>query len=292
MLPEPGSAGPEKPRRAGGEHAPHPAECSPDRSRLETCVRLPFTDPCSARRVEWLQTLEHALVAMAGSPWVYAALLALVIGDAFLVILPGELAVVALGALAIGTGTPNPVLLIATAALGAIVGDSACYGIGRLLGARLHRGEPEPDQPEPGQPPTGAAGSAAAGSAAADPALPTAQTQPAMRARHPLRRALRWARRTLDHRAALVIFTARYIPYARIAVNLTAGSLRFPYRRFLPLSAAAGLAWALYNVAIGSAVAAWLPGSPGLAIAISVAGAVVLGLALDRAVQRRARSAR
>lgn len=184
------------------------------------------------------------LTDAAASWWVYPALLALVVGDAFVVILPSETAVVALGSLAMSTGRPVLALLLPVAALGAIIGDSLCFAIGRRVHPRrirLLRG-------------------------------PRGQ------------RALAHAERTMRARAATVILTARYVPFARIAANLTAGSIGLPYRRFLPLSALAGCCWAVYNVAIGSLFGEWLRAYPLAAVAISVVVAIVLGIALDRVI--------
>ena len=87
-------------------------------------------------------------------------------------------------------------------------------------------------------------------------------------------------------RPAVLIFTARYIPYARIAVNLSAGAAGLPARRFVPLAAVAGTAWATYNLTIGALFGGALPGSPLLAILLSVVVAIVLGISIDLIVQR------
>ena len=45
------------------------------------------------------------MLDLASSPWLYPLVFALVVGDAFLVVLPSETVVVALGALAGATGS-------------------------------------------------------------------------------------------------------------------------------------------------------------------------------------------
>jgi membrane protein DedA with SNARE-associated domain len=82
----------------------------------------------------------------------------------------------------------------------------------------------------------------------------------------------------------VLVFTARYVPFARIAVNLAAGAGRVPLRRFLPLSLAAGICWAGYNVAVGAIVGSALHDAPLVAVAISIPIAIVLGLVVDRVV--------
>ncbi len=190
--------------------------------------------------------VEQWFVAIAESPLVYPALFALIVLDAFLVIVPSETALVALAALAGATGSPSLALLIPVAALGAILGDSLCYLIGRRVGIDRWRWQRGPR----------------------------------------IAGALARVRRTVLVRPAVLIFTARYIPFARIAVNLSAGASGLPYRRFLPLSAAAGTAWALYNTAVGLAFGAILRDRPVLAVVISVIVAIGLGILVDGIAQR------
>jgi len=190
--------------------------------------------------------IEQALLGMAASPWIYGALFLLVVADAFLVVLPSETLVVALGALAASGGEPSLWLIVPVAAVGALVGDLLCYLIGTRIGTDRW----------------------------------------AWQRRGRIAGALLRARRTVLTRPAVLIFTARYIPYARIAVNLSAGAARLPGRRFLPLAAAAGTAWATYNVTVGAVFGTPLPDSPVLAIVVSVAVAVVVGLVVDAAVRR------
>jgi membrane protein DedA with SNARE-associated domain len=91
-------------------------------------------------------------------------------------------------------------------------------------------------------------------------------------------------RKTVQSRPALLIFTARYIPFARIAVNLSIGAARLPLARYLPLAAAAGLFWALYNIAIGTVFGNVFRDQPLLAILFSTVVAIALGLLVDRSI--------
>ncbi len=199
------------------------------------------------RMGQWVTDFEHGLIAAAGEPWALVALFALVVADAFLVVLPSETVVVALGALALSTGTPALGWLLLVAASGAVTGDSLCYLLGRLT-----RRAPLPRW-------------------------------------RPLQSALERADRLLATRAATLIVTARYIPFARIAVNLTAGAREFPYRRFLPLSALAGMGWACVTALSGAAVGALVGNSPLIAVAASIAVALVVGLGVDAITSRLSR---
>ncbi|MBT2500505.1 DedA family protein [Agromyces sp. ISL-38] len=184
------------------------------------------------------------IIGLAASPWLLPALFALVVGDAFLVVLPSETAVVALGALAATTGDPAVGATISVAAAGAVVGDGLCYLVGRRIGVDRWRWQRQ------------------------------------ARVAAAIERATLGVRR----RTAVLVFTARYVPFARIAVNIAAGAGRVPLRRYLPLSLAAGIAWAGYNVTIGAVVGSALPENPLLAVVVSVPIAIVLGLLVDRVV--------
>jgi len=194
------------------------------------------------------------VAGLAASPWLYPALYLLVVSDAFLVIVPSEVAVATLGALAASTGAPPLWLLVPVAAAGALTGDLLCYLIGRAVGLDRWRWQRE------GR--TGA--------------------------------AIARIRATALSRPAVLIFTARYIPFARIAVNLSIGAARLPLTRYLPLAAVAGLFWALYNVGIGTVFGSIFREQPVLAVVCSIAVAMALGIAVDRvvAVVRSARARR
>ena len=186
------------------------------------------------------------LAELAASPWLLPLVFLLVVGDAFLVVLPSETAVVALAALSTTTGSPGLGSIIAAASVGATVGDGLCYLIGRRIGLDRWRWQRE------GR--TGA--------------------------------AIARARAAVHRRTAVLVFTARYVPFARIAVNLTAGAGRVPLRRYLPLAACAGLAWACCNVAIGAIVGNMFRDAPLVAVATSIPIAIALGLVVDRVSRR------
>lgn len=192
------------------------------------------------------------VIDASGSPWVLPIVALLTILDAFLVVVPSETVVVALATLSVSSGAPNLALLIIVAAVAAMIGDSLTFALGRRLGT---------------------------------PMLARVRSSR-------VQSVFGWARTALDRRAALVIFVARYIPFGRVAVNLVAGSTGFAYRRYLPLSALACTAWAIYNVALGATVGAWLGDNPILAVVVSVIVAVAIGLLIDAIRVRRERRER
>jgi len=107
-----------------------------------------------------------------------------------------------------------------------------------------------------------------------------------------LDRAFRRAARELDRRGALAVLAARYVPVGRIAVNLTAGAVAFPRRRFLGLSALGAVTWATYAVLIGALAGRWLRGRPLLGSAVGIVGALALGFAVERFLEHVVRPRR
>jgi membrane-associated protein len=74
------------------------------------------------------------------SPLIYPITAGMAAGDVLFPIIPAEGAVIAAGVFAASAGTPNLLLVIVAAAVGAIVGDHISYAIGRsFLGPRLIR---------------------------------------------------------------------------------------------------------------------------------------------------------
>ena len=195
-----------------------------------------------------MDALTEWVVAAAASPWVLPLAALLTVADAFLVVVPSESVIVALASLSVSQGTPHLAALIAVAASAAVVGDSLTFLVGRRWGRPLLE-----------------------------------------RIRSPrVQRVFAWAGESLQRRAALVIFIARYIPFGRVAVNLVAGATGFAYRRYLPLSLLACTAWSLYNVAVGAAFGAWFGDNPVLAVVTSIVAAIAVGFAIDAVRMRRA----
>lgn len=185
--------------------------------------------------------LEAWALALAGSPWVFVVLYLFAAIDGFFPPIPSESVVIAMASLAIATGAPNLPLVMLVAAAGAFTGDQIAYQIGSMVKVRELR---------------------------------------FMKSRRG-RASLDWAERALGERGPSFIIAARYIPVGRVAVNMTAGTLRYPRRRFVGLTALAAVTWALYSTAIGVGAGAWLGGHPWVAVAVGVVGGFLIGLAVD-----------
>jgi membrane protein DedA with SNARE-associated domain len=193
-----------------------------------------------------VQAINDFILAAAGQPWVLVLVFACCVIDGFFPPIPSESVVVGLAAVAATAGVPNPLLLIATAAAGALVGDNMAYLIGRGTGTRRWAW----------------------------------QRGPRMQA------AFRWAGRELRKRPASLILVARFVPIGRVAVNLTAGATHYPWRRFVSLTVLSALLWASYSVGIGLTVGPWFEKNHVLGAAIAIVCAIVLGVVLDRVISR------
>lgn len=195
--------------------------------------------------------LESLLDLISSSPWTYGAVLGVAALDAVLPVVPSETAVITAGVLA-ATGELLLLPVIAAAAVGAYLGDSSSYWLGRGLGTRLDR-------------------------------------TVFRRERAARRRA--WAERTLDRHGGPLIIGARFVPGGRTATTLTAGIVRMRWLRFAAFAAAAGVLWASYAGLIGYIGGRAFEERPlvALALGFGVAAAVYLLVELGRYLRRRSR---
>lgn len=90
-------------------------------------------------------------------------------------------------------------------------------------------------------------------------------------------RVVEGVRHEFHRRPESILLTGRFVPVARVAVNMTAGASRLPYRRFLLLSLASASAWACVSVTIAVLVGAFVTPEPLLATTIAVMIALVGG---------------
>ena len=191
-----------------------------------------------------LEQVEALILSAASQPWVLPLAAALCLLDGVVPVFPSESVLVALASI-VRDGEPFPLAALWLAGFaGAFLGDLSAYGIGRAVGT----------------------------SRFAWMRQPRAQASVAV------------ARRNLDAHGALLLFTARFIPGGRVAVNLTAGAMRYPLARFIPLDLVSTGLWAAYSIAIARLTAGWLDNAV-LQIALSVSGAALVGLFMDRGVK-------
>src|ERR1051325_111907 len=192
--------------------------------------------------------MTRALIDLLSTPWSYAVILGSAALDAHVPVVPSETLAITGGVLA-GLGELHLGTVIASAAVGAFVGDASAYLLGRAVGSpardRLFRGR---------------------------------------RAK----RVLDWAEKQLDERGAYLILIARFVPGGRTATTLTAGTVRFRAVVFFPVAAVAAVAWALYAVLLGYYGGRVFEERPLLAlgVALGIAFAVTAVVELVRKLRR------
>lgn len=193
--------------------------------------------------------MTHQLIDLLSTPWSYAVILGIAALDALVPVVPSETLAITGGVLA-GLGELHLGTVIAAAALGAFIGDSSAYLIGRKVGRpareRLFRGER-------------------------------------------MRRALAWAERQLAERGPYLIVIARFIPGGRTATTFTAGTVHYRAAFFFPAAAGAAVAWACYAVLLGYYGGRVFEERPFLAlgIALAIAFGIAAAVELTRKLRRR-----
>lgn len=197
-----------------------------------------------------MDVINELILQTVASPWLFVVLLAVTIVDGFFPPVPSETVLVAAAAVLASTGDVWALLPLGlVAALGATIGDNIAFALGRRLGT----------------------------------------TRWAWMRRPGIARAFAQAERALANRSAALILGARYIPVGRVAVNMSAGALRFPWRRFVPLSIVAGISWSALSLAIGLLAGSWVRDQPLVSAGIGIAVALVIGLVIDRVTALRRR---
>jgi membrane protein DedA with SNARE-associated domain len=176
------------------------------------------------------------------SGWAYAIIFLLAFLDALVPVVPSETAVITGGVVAAAGDLSLP-LIILLAAAGAFAGDNTAYLVGHRYGSRITERFFSGDK---------------------------------------ARGRIEWAQGQLQERGGELILVARFIPGGRTAVTLSAGTLRYPWRRFAAFDAVAALTWAVYAALVGYVGGKTFENAPwkglllALAIAFTVAGTIEL----------------
>jgi membrane-associated protein len=155
-------------------------------------------------------------------------------------VVPSETSVITAGVVASAGDLSLPLVIVA-AACGAFLGDNTAYYVGHRFGTRIN------DRFFSGE---------------------------------KARKRIEWAQQQVTERGGELIAIARFIPGGRTVVTLSAGTLGYPWRKFVLFDAAAALGWALYASLLGYfgghafEAAPWKGLLLALGIAFAVAGAV------------------
>jgi membrane-associated protein len=183
------------------------------------------------------------------SGWAYAIVFLLAFLDAVVPVVPSETVVITAGVVA-ASGDLSLLLIVPLAAAGAFAGDNAAYWLGRGYGRRV---------------------------------------EARFFSGEKARKRILWAERQLSERGGELIAVGRFIPGGRTAVTLSAGTLRYPWRRFAAFDALAAVSWALYASLLGYFGGRAFENSTwkALALALGIAFAVTGGVELTRWWLRR-----
>jgi membrane-associated protein len=183
------------------------------------------------------------------SGWAYAILFVLALLDALVPIVPSETSVITAGVVS-ASGDLSLPLVVAFAAGGAIAGDNLAYFAGHRYGRRINERFFRSEKAQ---------------------------------------KRVAWAHRQVQERGGQLIVIARFIPAGRTAVTLSAGTLEYPWRRFIFFDTIAGVTWALYASLLGYFGGHAFEDAPwkGLLLAFAIAFAVTGAVELVRWLLRR-----
>lgn len=187
------------------------------------------------------------------SGWAYAILFVLAFLDALVPVVPSETSVITAGVVA-SAGDLSLPLVILFAACGAFAGDNASYFVGARYGTRINERFFQSEK---------------------------------------AKARVAWAQRQVQERGGELIVIARFIPAGRTVVTLSAGTLGYPWRRFVVFDAIAASIWAVYASLLGYLGGHAFEAQPwkGLLLAFAIAFAVTGTVELVRWYQRRRRAA-
>ena len=180
---------------------------------------------------------------ISGSPWSYGLVTLMIAGSAVFPPLPSEASMLT----AFGLALDGELLLLPAAgasAAGSVGGDLLAYGVGRVAGHRR---------------------------------------DDARRGDGRVARALAWVEERDEQWGPGLVVGGRFVPGGTTAVGVTAGVVRFPFRRFVACSLIGATVWTAYGVGLAYLGRTVIPGSWWVGTLVAVA----IGLALAGVVRWR-----
>ncbi|TXN31117.1 DedA family protein [Lacisediminihabitans profunda] len=180
------------------------------------------------------------IYAVARSPWALFALVGLLVIDGFFPLVPGETMVVTLAALGASGHGPEPVAVLVVATAATMVGDGIAFLIGRSI--------------------------------------------------HPARRvwmrgskaqtALLWASGRIERNPGTILVGAKFLPFVRVAVTMTAGASGLPAWRYLVFSLLSATIYTAYHVGVAVAAGELFIADPFVGLAASIAFGILSATAI------------
>ena len=208
--------------------------------------------PGTATVCRMVVDVENFILAIGSSPWAYLVMAGILIVDGFFPFVPGETGVVTLSTLVAANGGSLLWLVLAVAIAATMVGDAISFLVGRRVGLDRWSWMRGP------------------------------------------RMAAIFARASegLNRRPALYLIGAKFLPFVRVAVTMTAGASGLEIRRYLPRSFVASTIYTLYHVGIGAAAGFWFAVNPIVAALVAIVFVFALGFAFDGVARLRRRLVR
>jgi membrane-associated protein len=189
----------------------------------------------------------------------YLLLMSLLVLDAFVPVIPTQALMITGGALTVYGGLSLPTT-IAVGAIGVLLGDWACYALGRSIhdkdGPLVWLRQRYADRTRIG-----------------------ADGAPAAVRRGKARRMAARFTRGLRQPGPLVILLCRFVPGGRMAAFFSAGRARYPYRLFVVYETAAALGWASYGALVGHLGGTAVTQSAWRLLAVAALAATLFGAA-------------
>jgi membrane-associated protein len=195
--------------------------------------------------------LTDFLTTLAGSPWAYVVMAGILIIDGFFPFVPGETGVVTLAALGASGHGPVVWVVLIVAIVATMIGDGIAFLLGRTVGIDRW----------------------------------------AWMRRPRVARAFAWAAAGLLRRPTVFLMIAKFVPFARVAVTMTAGAGRVPVRRYLPISFAASTVYTSYHVVVALVAGTAFSSMPLLGAGVAIVAVILFGVLFEVIGMRPRRAA-
>jgi membrane protein DedA with SNARE-associated domain len=181
----------------------------------------------------------------------YPGILLIVAGDGVFPVLPGETAIIT-GAVLASSGKLTLVMVILAGALGAMIGDSAAYWIGRAGGPQFRRA-----------------------------LMRVAKAE-----------RIEAAERMVRRRGPVLVFVGRFLPGLRLAVNLACGAGGMDYRRFLLFDTLGAVLWSTQAAFLGYFAGKAFADQQWVALVVAIGVAMVVAALVGMKERQRVRRER